>query len=223
MSKVHQVLATGVATLGMATVLAGCGGNVIGGDGPRPGVAAQVDDTEISLDDVDRAADAVCVLAEADPVNFGTTSRAHARLSTLQQWVKGVVATEHAEANGIEVPPVGDLSQIPGWDDLSEDEEDALTEYAEVSQAVPAIAGEGEEPDLADYDVVINPRYDVRLDSWEDGGGFEQGVMGLSIPVSDEAATEIEAPTGEALQDLPDAELCGERPDPEAAPPLPAG
>src|SRR5918999_241340 len=82
-NKVRKVAAT--AVLGLTVVLSGCGGNV-GGDGPRPGIAAAVGDTEITLDEIADLTGAYCVLAEEDP-QFGATSRAFARTQLLQERV----------------------------------------------------------------------------------------------------------------------------------------
>ena len=85
------------------------------------------------------------------------------------------------------------------------------------SSAVRQEVGADEAPDPADYDIAINPRFDVKLE----GAEFVPAGGQLSVPVSDGAATVVEAPTDDELQELPDDELCGKRP--EVAPPVPLG
>jgi hypothetical protein len=220
-NNVGRTLAA-ATTIGLALVATGCSDNVIGGDGPRPGIAAQVEDTEITLDDLTSVVDGICTLQEADPA-AAATSRAYAQAQILQVWVTSLVDAEYADDQQIDATAEDPgLELAPGWDDVDADDQDPLRSYVEafvyssaVRQAVP-----DETPDPADYDVTINPRFDVKLEGTEFVPAGEQ----LSVPVSDEAATGIEAPTAEALQELPDDELCGKRPDPAAAPPsIPLG
>lgn len=222
MRYVGRPLTAAAATIGLALVTTGCGSNVIGADGPQPGVAAQVEDAEITLDDLTAVVDGLCTLQAADPA-AAPTSRAYAKAQVLQVWVTALIDAEFADDNEIDATaPDPGLELAPGWDDVDEDDRKALEDYVDAfvySSAVRQEIGEQEPPDPAEYDITINPRYDVRLD----GDEFVPAGEQLSVPVSDEAATDTEAPTAEALQDLPDAELCGKRPDPEAAPPIPLG
>lgn len=221
MKYVGRPLSAAAATIGLALVASGCASNVIGDDGPQPGIAAQVEDTEITLDDLTSVVDGLCTLQAADPT-AAATSRAYARAQILQAWVKALVDAEYAEDQEIEATaPDAGLELAPGWDDVDEDDEDALRSYVEAFVYSSAVRQEvpDETPDPADYDITINPRFDVKLD----GAEFVPAGEQLSVPVSDEAATDLEAPTPEALQDLPDDELCGTRPDPAATPPVPLG
>lgn len=222
MNKVGRTLAA-ATTIGIALVATGCSDSVIGGDGPQPGIAAQVEDTEITLDDLTSVVDGICTIQEADPAATAT-SREFAQARILEVWVTSLVDAEYADDQQIDATAEDPgLELAPGWDDVDEDDRDALESYVEAfvySSAVRQAVPEEETPDPADYDITINPRFDVKLEGTEFVPAGEQ----LSVPVSDEAATETEAPTAEALQELPDDELCGKRPDPAAAPPsIPLG
>lgn len=222
MIKVGRALSIGGVTIALALVSAGCSGNVIGADGPQPGLAAQVEDSEISISDLESATDAVCTLQAAD-VSVPGTSRSFAQSQILQAWVFALVNEEFAADEEIEVTPADPgLESAPGWDEVDDDDRDALAAYADafvLSQAVQQSAGE-EVPDPADYDITINPRFDIKLE----GAQFVPAGDQLSVPVSDEAASDdAEPPTDEVLQSLPDHELCGNRPDPQQAPPVPMG
>ncbi|MDZ5623320.1 hypothetical protein SFC88_20975 [Nocardioides sp. HM23] len=222
MKHVGRTLSAVATTIGLALVATGCASNVIGDDGPRPGIAAAVEDTEITLDELTAVVDGLCTLQEADPA-AAATSREFAQAQILQAWVTALIDAEFADDQGIDATAEDPgLDLAPGWDDVDEDDREDLQAYVDAfvySSAVRQEVGEGEAPDPADYDIAINPRFDVRLE----GAEFVPAGEQLSVPVSDEAATEIKAPTPEALRELPEDELCGKRPDPAAAPPVPLG
>lgn len=207
----------GALTIGLALVATGCASNVIGADGPKPGIAAQVEDTEITLDELEQVTDGLCTIQEADPQAVAT-SRAFAQSQIVRAWVQSLVSAAYAEEHDLDVTAQDPrLEEAPGWDDVDEDDREALQAYVDAftySQAVAA-AAEGEAPDPADYDITINPRFDVELE----GAEFVPADGQLSVPVSEEAALSAEAPTAEDLEELSDDELCGKRPDPAVAPP----
>lgn len=221
MKKVGRILAAAATTIGFALVASGCANNVIGADGPQPGIAAQVEDAEITLDDLTKATDGLCTLQAADP-SATATSRAYAQAQILQAWVAALVDAEFADDQDLDVTaPDPGLELAPGWDDVDDDDRDALRSYVDAFVYSSAVQQSGTEevPDPADYDITINPRFDLKLEE----GAFVPAGDQLSVPVSDEAATDEGAPTPETIQALPDDELCGQRPDPAAAPPIPAG
>jgi len=117
--------------------------------------------------------------------------------------------------------PDAGLELAPGWDDVDDDDRDALRSYVDAFVYSSAVQQSGTEevPDPADFDITINPRFDLKLEE----GAFVPAGDQLSVPVSDEAATDEGAPTPETIQALPDDELCGRRPDPAAAQPVPMG
>ena len=219
MNKVGRTLASAATTIGLVLVATGCSGNVIGADGPQPGVAAQVEDTEISLSDLTEVVDGLCTLQEADPA-AAATSRAFAQTQILQAWVGALIAIEFADDQDLDVSaPDSGLELSPGWDEVDEDDVEALTSYVDafvLSSAIQQAAGE-EVPDPADYDVAINPRFDVKLED----NAFVPAEAQLSVPVSDEAKIDTAAPTNEQLRELPDDELCGNRPAAEPESPIP--
>jgi len=221
-NKVGRTLSAAAATIGLAVAATGCANNVIGADGPHPGLAAQVEDAEITLDDLTAVTDGLCTLQAADP-NASATSREFAQAQILQAWVSALVKAEFAKDRDVEVTaPDAGLDLAPGWDDVDEDDRDPLRAYVDAFVYSTAVdqAVAGETPDPTDYDIAINPRFDVELE----GAEFVPAGGQLSVPVSDEAAADSAAPTAEALAELPDSEVCGQRPDPEAAPPpVPVG
>lgn len=214
MNKVGRTLGAVAATVGLAVTAAGCGTNVIGSDGPRPGIAAEVEDSEITLDDLASVVDGICTLQEAD-ASATATSRAFAQSQILQAWVAALVDEQYAEDHDLDVTPAASgLTDAPGWDDVDEDDREALEDYVDTfvyASAVKEQLGEGEAPDPADYDIAINPKFDTVLQA----EGFVPADDQLSVPVSKDAkADTATAPSPEALQTLPEDELCGNRPEP---------
>lgn len=222
MKKAGRTLAATATTIGLALVVTGCGDNVIGADGPQPGIAAQVEDTEISLDDLSSVVDGLCVLQAADP-NAAPTSRAYAQTEILELWVRSLVDAEFADDQGIDAERQDPALELaPGWDDVHEDDRDSLQEYVDAvlyASAVQEAAGEDEMPDPADYDITINPRFDAELED----GSFVPADDQLAVPVGDDAAVDTEAPTPEMLEDLPDDELCGKRQEAQPTQQIPVG
>jgi len=91
------------AGLAVAGILAGCG---LAEDGARPGVAAEVGDTTISLEDVDEAAQELCDLRAEDPLTMGTpVSGAEVRTRALQNLVLRTIADGLAEQYDITPSP----------------------------------------------------------------------------------------------------------------------
>ncbi len=217
MNKVGRTLASAATTIGVVLVATGCSSNLIGADGPQPDIAARVGDATIKLDDLTSAVNGLCVLQSADP-SAAATSREYAQGQILQGWVTALVDAAYAEDNDLDItPPDSGLEQALGWEDVDEDDQHGLRAYVDAFVYSSAVQQSGldEAPDPADYDITINPRFDIKLD----GDSFVPAGDQLSVPVSKEAATNSEAPTPEMLQDLPDDELCGKRPAPDATPP----
>jgi hypothetical protein len=89
-----------------AGLLGGCG---VADDEVSPGVAAEVGDTEISLDEVDDAAEELCDLRGEDPATKGTpVSGAEVRTRALQTLVLRAIADGIAEDLDIEPDPTYD-------------------------------------------------------------------------------------------------------------------
>ncbi|KAA1418926.1 hypothetical protein F0U44_10650 [Nocardioides humilatus] len=225
MKKVGRTLGVVAAVVGVAVTAAGCGDNVIGSDGPRPGIAAEVEDSQITLDELASVVDGLCTLQEADPA-AAATSRAYAQSQILQAWVGALVDEEYADDNDLDITaPASGLKDAPGWADVDEDDQDALEDYVNAfvyASAVTEQIGQGEGPDPADYAISINPKFDVMISAT----GFVPAGAQLSVPVSKEAKIDTAAPSPESLQDLSNDEICGVRPaptSPESALPIPQG
>ena len=106
MKHVGRPLSAAAATIGLALVLTGCADNVIGADGPQPGIAAQVEDAEITLDDLTSVVDGLCTLQEADE-RAAPTSREYAQAQILQAWVTALVDAEFADDQQIDATRAG--------------------------------------------------------------------------------------------------------------------
>ncbi|HWJ81889.1 MAG TPA: hypothetical protein VNS55_06620 [Nocardioides sp.] len=209
-------LVTG-GVVGLAVLTAGCNATtVVGAEGPQPGVAARVGDTTLSIDDADLLTDTVCD-AQAQNPQAQPTTRVLAEQGIIGQWVTAEAAMQIVDDKGIDVDVQPfDRSQIPGWDDLSEDEQEVVGEYADglsfLNAAGPKL-DQGDESqnglDLSGVDISINPRYDISLQDHR----LEASSNDLSVAVSDEsAAGAADQPTTEQLMALPDSQLCGPRP-----------
>ncbi|MEZ0578431.1 hypothetical protein [Nocardioides sp. MH1] len=194
----------------MSATVSACGDNVIGSDGPRPGIAADVDGSEISLDDLASVVDGVCTLQAAS--DTAATSRSFAQTFLLEDWVQALVMKEYADDHDLDVtPPPSGLEQAPGWDDIDESDRDALESYVQAAVYASAATkqlGDGDEVDPSDYDISINPKFDLALDgtSWVPAGSQ------LSVPVSKAGADATAQPSDEEVRALPDDQLCGKRP-----------
>jgi hypothetical protein len=109
--------AAGVVAAGLLT---GCG---IADEGVRPGVAAEVGDTTISLDDVEDAAEKLCDLRGEDPTTKGVpVSGAEVRTRALQTLVLRTIADGMAEDY--------DVTPSPSFANLEEAADDAGTVQA---------------------------------------------------------------------------------------------
>jgi hypothetical protein len=224
--KVRKVVLAGVAATGLA--VSGCSSNVVGAEGPHPGVAFEVDGSQVTLDELADLTSGYCTLTEQD-AQLGATSRAFAQRFLLERWVDSAIVTEFAEEQGIDArEPRTALHDVPGWNELTEDEQAAVEDYVTsvgYAQTVREAAGD-DQPDLADYDVVINPKFDaepVLTEEPQEHFALEPAGSQLSFGVSDLAVTSVEEPAVEEVADLPDAELCGQRPQQPPPAPMPMG
>ncbi|WP_141014241.1 hypothetical protein [Nocardioides sambongensis] len=207
-------LVSATAALVAAASLTGCG---LGDSAPRPGLAAEVEGTTLSLVDLEALLDAACINASATE-DAGASSRDTTQLSLLQQWIGSSVLLSYADDEGLEtVAPALDESQIAGWEEMDEHQQEVLADYlARQQRAERALQAAGDDvPDPAGFDVEINPTFELTISE----GSFALADEQLSVAVSDEAvaAGEQTQLTDEQLAALPDSQLCGTRPDPSTA------
>ncbi|UMG91554.1 hypothetical protein [Nocardioides sp. TF02-7] len=228
MRKLRKAVLAGVTATGLAMTLSACGDNVVGGDGPRPGVAFEVEGTRVSLDDLGNLTAGYCTLTEQDP-QLGATSRSFAQRVLLERWLDAVIVGELAEREGIEAPePRTPLQNITGWSELSDDEQAAVEDYISAVNRAQAVrdASEGEQPDAAGLDIAVNPRFDAvpqLTDAPDEHFALAPAGGRLSFGVSDLASSgAVEEPSIDEVSRLPESELCGERPDPQQ-PQVPLG
>lgn len=222
--------------LAPAAALVLCAGCGISDEEPRPGVAAEVDGEVLSLHDLDALVDGVCASVAADETAVATT-RTVAETDLLQSWIATtVILTLGEQADVSAEGPGTDPSTVPGWDEMDERERAAIERYLdEQNTARATLEAMGSDGSVEDLDVVVNPRYDLEVAT--DGtletlldAGFVAVDETLSVSASDEAAAADALLAGEQqvsveqIATLPDAQICGERPDPsDAAPEVPLG
>jgi hypothetical protein len=225
-----------------ALVLTGCSGNVVGSDGPQPGIAAEVDGEVLTVDQVDEMIAEYCTLwndfEDATPIAKSTL-----RSLLVRSWVHSVGVERLAEEGDIPVQGRTEQELESYWSQLGELDDDnreplgtitrvedllgdpllalGTERIAETSDTPPS----GEEAQaaglevvtewLAEHDVTVNPAFG----SLEDGelviGGDE-----LSVAVSGFATTAAELnPEAEHLNELPAVQRCGPEADPQPVAP----
>ncbi len=209
------------AALG-AVLVGGCGAQ----DAPKVGgVAAEVDSTTIETSDVDTLTDALCATNAATGDARYTTPRSTMQSDLVTAMVQIAIVDEFGL--GADAEPRVEVEQLPGWDEMSSAEQDALEEFlvgdARRGAALQELGGSVSDPEQATYagyeelgrlvreedvSVAINPRYGVDVVDGQVAGNTD-----LSVPVSGfaEAATADQVEPS-YLQSLPDDQLCGVRP-----------
>lgn len=192
------------------------------GEGPRTGgVAAEVGETTIALDEVESMTDAYCTA-------LGAAGQAAPRARISQHIAVTLVQAAMLDEleMATDVSATEDPSTaVPGWAEMAEDQQAELRAYLEVQARMQTAlidlgAAESESPEQAieigqglfaervadELDVAINPRFELQLDE----GQFEEADE-LSVGISDAATA---APDDLAhLATLPAAQVCGTLPE----------
>lgn len=222
MNRVRKFAPVAAATLGVVLV-SGCSTN---GEGPQiGGVAAEVDGTTIETSEVATLTDALCATNVATGDGRYTVPRSRMQSDLVTAMVQIAIVDEFDL--GADAEPRVNTEELPGWEGLSSDEQDALTEFlagdARRGAALEELGGANTDPEEATYagqeelgrlvreegvDVVVNPRYGVDVVD-----GQVTSSTDLSVPVSSfaEAGAAEQVDPGH-LQSLPDEQLCGVRP-----------
>lgn len=208
-----------LSVLASVALLAGCG---VSDDEPRPGLAAEVGGERLSVRDLDVLVDAVCTSAEADEA-AATTTRGQAQDQLLQNWIAFQAVLDAAEAAGTAADgPATAVEEVPGWEDMSTDEQDAVEAYLTLSSDARASAEQiAEEAAGEQVELTVNPRYgldtgDVDLATLL-SAGLPAADQELSVAVSDEAQPAEGEQSAAELASLPTGQLCGPRPEAGAA------
>lgn len=217
----------GVLALGLAlsSTLGGCGNGA-----PRlGGVAAEAAGQTIVVEEVDVLTDALCASNEATGDARYTRPRSSMQNNLVGALVQVAVIDELGLAE--DARNTVDTSQVPGWAEMSDEEQRELTEFldgnarlraaleqlSDPSSESPQEATESGLAALAErateegVEVTINPRYGL---SFADGN--LAGAQEVSTAVSDTATARDEADAA-YLSSLPEAQLCGVRPEAGAA------
>lgn len=230
MRSIPRVRIAAVAVGLLATgLLSGCG---VADEGIHPGVAAQVGDTSISLDDVDDAADELCDVHGKDVDTLGVPiSGAELRTRALQTLVLRVIADGLADDY--------DITPSPTYANLEKTAKDAGTYQAEetlgvsylvnVMQAVGAQEAGASASDEDKLGAGIKA-----AQKWTEDAGVETNPVfpdleigdlaveftrddDLSVAVSkfakdalaDSKRLEEQQPDSEYAKDLPESQRCG--------------
>ncbi|CAN5454056.1 hypothetical protein BH09ACT12_BH09ACT12_23140 [soil metagenome] len=227
--------------LGLAGILIAGGllsGCSVSGEQLRPGVAAQVGDTELSLNEIDEAIDTACsFFSDSEQVGF---PRSLARQQFVSVLVMRAAAAQALEENDLELG--ADYAQRVGGLDAANAQvpEDQRAPFVLLSEGTTyidsastvlgqaAFNAEGDVPAdpalitergrseistwLEDNEVEINPVFRLSVDN----GQVVNDTTGVSVAVSDYATTSLLDPntateeqvTASAAQ-LPPSQLCG--------------
>ena len=204
----------------------------------RPGVAAQVGDTEVALDTIDAAIDDACTFfSDQDQPGF---PRSLARQQFVSVLIQRAAAGQALDEDGVALADSYDAA-VGGLDEANaavpEEQRDAFVllgeatsyiEAAATSLGEAAFAAEGDVPPdpavlvdrgrsvisawLDDNDVAINPVFRLTVDN----GQVVAELDGTSVAVSDEATlgqldplTATEDQVATAAATLPASQLCG--------------
>jgi hypothetical protein len=171
-------VAAGLAATGL---LSSCG--VAAGDTVRPGVAAEVGDTSISLDEVDDAADDLCDVHRKDPLTLGTAvSGAEVRARALQTLVLHVIGDGLAAEY--------DITPKPSFDQLEQAAEDAGTFQQNATLGVSYLVnvmqavGKEEAPAGADQQAQLGAGIKAAQE-WAEREGIETNPVFPDIEIGD--------------------------------------
>lgn len=195
-----------VAVSAALLLASGCGSNAA----PHPGLAAQIDGATLSLTDLDSLVDAVCIATANAPQGQATT-RGIAASQEVGSWISSQAFIQYAAQHGLAGErTTQDLSGVPGLDQMTADQRAALQNLIDdqaQATAINKLAG-GLKLDPADFDIVINPRFDLGVSS----AGLVASDHQLSVAVSGAALAGQAQPTAAQLAALPASQLCGKRP-----------
>jgi hypothetical protein len=188
-------------------LVSGCG---VSHDAPRPGVAAEIGGATMSLTDLNTLVDAVCI-ATTDAPQGQATTRGIAAATELRGWITAQAFIQYAVAHNLPgIRTVQDVSSVPGIGRMTAAERAELQSFIDDQAQASAInkATAGLQLDPADFNIVINPRFDTSVT----GNGLVQTDNQLSVAVSSEALADQAQPTAARLAALPESQLCGRRP-----------
>lgn len=208
--------AVGAVVLGLA--LSACSTD---GEGPQiGGVAAEVNGTTISLDEVDTLTDAYCKVQTAQGAVSPRSTVSDGAASILVQLA---IVEEFDLATDVTSPVTSE--QIPGWGEMDAAEREAIRGWLDAQQRIQAalieLGREGatsaeaaqqqgaailESRIAEELEITVNPRYEFQVVD----GAFTQ-VGSLSVPVSDEATAT--ADDSEQYRSLPESQRCGAAPE----------
>lgn len=234
-------LVTAVAATALLAV--GCG---LTDDGPRPGVAAEVDGQTLELDKVDDAVQDYCGLLEGEE-GAPSYAKAVVRSQLAWNWAQAVAVDELASAYGVEVPSGVETAVVErSWGVTREDDTFDSFEWLtwigqRLDQPLTAIGSQAlldagkpastEAAQAAGYDVVntwltdhdvdLNPVFgphDLAKNTFlgDDLSVSVSGVAKQGDELGEPVTSEAEA--AERLSVLPASEVCGPPVDAPAQP-----
>ncbi|HWU21453.1 MAG TPA: hypothetical protein VN088_08010 [Nocardioides sp.] len=195
-----------MAATAAVLLASGCGSH----DAPRPGLAAEVDGTSLSLTALDNLVDAVCI-ATANAPQGQASSRGYVASQEVGAWITSQAFIQYGAQHGLPgARTPQDLSGVPGIDQMNADQRAALQNLIDdqaQANAINKLSG-GLNLKPKDFDIVINPRFDM--------GVTDEGLVptdqALSVAVSGDAIAGGGEPTAAQIAALPASQLCGRRP-----------
>lgn len=159
----------GLATVAVLAALSGCG---VAEAGINPGVAASVDDAEVSLDQVeDSYADTCEVLQGSADLLQGGFTGAELRGIVVQQLVVSEVATLIAEENGLDADALRREAEKQARVSFGfgpDEEADASIPVFAASSFLSSVISEVVDPTLSKEELVEpGPAYQAYLEEWQ--------------------------------------------------------
>lgn len=183
----------GLATVAVLAALSGCG---VAEAGINPGVAASVDDAEVSLDQVeDSYADTCDVLQGSADLLQGGFSGAELRGIVVQQLVVSEVATAIAEENGLDADRLrreAEQQAKISFGFAPDEEADASIPVFAASSFLSAVVSEVVDPTLTDKELVEpGPKYQEYLEAWQADHDIEVNPLFDQVDFAQEASSAL--------------------------------
>ncbi len=128
------------------------------------------------------------------------TSQAFYETRIIQTWAFGLANRQYAEDHDLDIdltsPP---LISTPRWSDVDDEDRPAVLSFLEAWTYANEVRGD--DVDLSDYEVEINPAFGLTINSARDN----------FVPDDDPSTSVKKEPSLEEIEALPKDEVCGSR------------
>jgi hypothetical protein len=183
----------GLATVAVLAALSGCG---VSEADIKPGVAASVDDAEVSLDQVQESYGDTCEVLKgsADLLQGGFTG-AELRGIVVQQLVVNEVARMIAEENGLDADTLqrkaAEQARI-SFGFAPDEEDDASIPVFAASSFLSSVVSEVVDPTLTEKELVEpGPKYQEYLEQWQTEHDIEVNPLFDQVDFAQDASTAL--------------------------------